>query len=171
MDTMKWVKLVSRKYVFYLRISGIFTINLELISHADLALQGSWQITKISFKRNTWNSNFTIVSACTNMHLPVYRIPSYTISWCSCWTVHHFEKQIYKIVFCLLQDNDRRMYGSGMNDIDMWDNTMAQGMMTLEEEREAFGEPMPPRGGNNHGIEHWNIHHLSKNGTITRKQV
>jgi cytochrome c5 len=46
------------------------------------------------------------------------------------------------------------MYGSGMNDIGDWDNNMAQGMMTLEEEREAFGETMPPRGGNNHGQEH-----------------
>lgn len=44
-------------------------------------------------------------------------------------------------------------YGDGMNNIGMWNNDMAQGMMTLEQEREAFGEDMPPRGDNNHGNE------------------
>lgn len=54
----------------------------------------------------------------------------------------------------ILQGSDRHMYGSGMNDIGNWDNNMAQGMMTLEEESEAFSEPVPPRAGNNHGLEH-----------------
>lgn len=49
--------------------------------------------------------------------------------------------------------DDQHMYDSGMNDIGNWDNSMAHGMITLEQEREAFGEDMPPRGGNNHGNE------------------
>lgn len=52
-----------------------------------------------------------------------------------------------------MQPDDRLMYASGMNDIDEWNNRMAQGMMTLEEEQAAFGETLPERGGNNHGIE------------------
>lgn len=42
-----------------------------------------------------------------------------------------------------------------MNDIGDWDNSMAQGMISLEEEREAFGETTPRNGGNNHGFEDW----------------
>ena len=31
----------------------------------------------------------------------------------------------------------------GLNDIGMWDNSMADGMMTIQQEMEAFGEKMP----------------------------
>ncbi|KAH3890319.1 hypothetical protein DPMN_014395, partial [Dreissena polymorpha] len=48
-------------------------------------------------------------------------------------------------------DSGFRGYESGMNDIGDWDNNMAAGMMTLEEESAAFGEIIPETGGN-HGI-------------------
>lgn len=66
------------------------------------------------------------------------------------------ERQMYQNMMSQFgrgRGNEQQMYGSGMNNIDNWDNRMAQGMMTLEEEQEAFRD-LTPRGGNNHGFEH-----------------
>ncbi|XP_052800904.1 peptidyl-prolyl cis-trans isomerase FKBP5-like [Mya arenaria] len=49
-------------------------------------------------------------------------------------------------------DDGSSLYSSGMDDIDNWDNNMAQGMMPLEEEQAAFGDISPSDGGNNHGL-------------------
>lgn len=37
-------------------------------------------------------------------------------------------------------------YSSGMNDIGDWSNDMAAGMITIEQESEAFGDPIPVKG-------------------------
>jgi len=50
--------------------------------------------------------------------------------------------------------HDDGLYASGMNDIGSWDNAMAHGMMSLEEEQEAFGDSTPRNGRNNHGVDH-----------------
>ncbi|KAJ8299345.1 hypothetical protein KUTeg_023405 [Tegillarca granosa] len=44
-------------------------------------------------------------------------------------------------------------YGDGFESIGEWSNDMASGMLSLEQELEAFGETMPEKRTNNHGRE------------------
>ncbi|WAR02281.1 FKBP5-like protein [Mya arenaria] len=49
-------------------------------------------------------------------------------------------------------DDDGSLYSSGMDEIESWDNNMAQSMIPLEEEQAAFGDISSSDSENNHRI-------------------
>ena len=68
------------------------------------------------------------------------------------------EKHIYAGMFNKFAEQDARNpysgYEDGLESIGEWHNEMADGMMTLQQECEAFGETMPEPKTNNHGQKH-----------------
>ncbi|XP_071181630.1 peptidyl-prolyl cis-trans isomerase FKBP4-like isoform X2 [Mytilus edulis] len=68
------------------------------------------------------------------------------------------EKHIYAGMFNKFAERDSRHpysgYEDGLESIGEWHNEMADGMMTLQQECEAFGETMPEPKTNNHGRKH-----------------
>ncbi|KAL5007856.1 hypothetical protein ScPMuIL_016662 [Solemya velum] len=77
---------------------------------------------------------------------------------------HDKQKNIYKGMFEKFAEKDSKLKTKytwqgeyNIHDpIGEWNNDMARGMMTLEQECEAFGERMPEKGDNHHGMEEAN---------------
>ncbi|XP_021378090.1 peptidyl-prolyl cis-trans isomerase FKBP4-like isoform X1 [Mizuhopecten yessoensis] len=67
------------------------------------------------------------------------------------------EKKMYAGMFQKFAEIDSKkpqhQYEDGLASLGEWNNDMAAGMMSLEQEMAAFGETMPVRGTNNHGTK------------------